>query len=245
MRMRSALAGRTVLEVSAWATATRQGPGRRNEDRAKADGVLFGLADGMGGLSRGDLAAQSALDALHRAAPRDPSALADALHQADDAVRALGARLGTETGATLTALLVVRHGWWLVHVGDTRAWLVLDDATARPCTTDDNAATRLGVGPEDSRYPQLATIVTANLGGRTAMARGAQDLPWPHRRARVVLTSDGVHDHLSLATMRYELLADDPGACARALVEGARRAGSDDDATALVVDVARRRGWRR
>jgi serine/threonine protein phosphatase PrpC len=231
--------------VRGWAAATEAAPERANEDRFGADGTLFSIADGLGGLTRGDLAAEAAVTGLHALHPRSARQLEHALAGADEAVRNVGRSLGADTGATLTAVLVLPRGWWAVHAGDTRAWLRRDGGELVACTEDDNAAHRLGVEPDDSRYDQLATVLTAHLGARTRPTGHAVALPAFRRDARVLLTSDGVHDHLAADAIARLTRDPDPQAAADALVAAAVEAGTDDDATAVVVDVQRTGGWSR
>ena len=95
-------------------------------------GRLFVVADGMGGLARGDVASRVAVEALRAAyyAPGRSESLPDSLRVsvqiANEAVYRESRLAGGDEpmGTTLTALVIRDHDAFLAHVGDSRAFLV-------------------------------------------------------------------------------------------------------------------------
>jgi protein phosphatase len=126
------VSGRSDLAVIELASASDVGRVRAdNQDRELLAPPLIAVADGMGGHLGGGTAAGLAVDALRAAgaaATSDPTALLEALRQANRAI----ARAATDdpdlTGMGTTATAAVLEGGilYLVHVGDSRAYLVRD-----------------------------------------------------------------------------------------------------------------------
>jgi serine/threonine protein phosphatase PrpC len=117
--------------------ASLLGPREVNEDSfelhdssLEGDGVraLLAVADGMGGLRGGDVASKTAIDVVRIAATGAVGAaeLVGALETADQRIRELAGGGGDDRsmGTTLTAALVTGQEAVVVHVGDTRAYVV-------------------------------------------------------------------------------------------------------------------------
>src|SRR5437016_2869054 len=116
--------------------AVRSDPGLvrdNNQDSVYAGPRLLAVADGMGGMAAGDLASSVVISALSRLDQDVPNeAMIDAL---DDAVQDANRELrdGVEAnpalrgmGTTLTALLFSVRTVAMVHIGDSRAYLMRD-----------------------------------------------------------------------------------------------------------------------
>ena len=107
---------------------------KENEDRVLFNeaALLFGVADGVGGLPGGAEAAQAAVDYVNaavQAVPRDAELdLKAIVTAANDAVGSLGLRLspGLGSGSTLTIACIRASRLRLAHVGDSRAFSLRD-----------------------------------------------------------------------------------------------------------------------
>ena len=149
--------GRDEHHSLCWAQRTGQ-KRRKNEDRWLADGPLglFLVADGLGGEASGDYAAQMLVDtfpALLRRHLRGVTTLAN--DRATDRIQALATALNEQIwqegqkhirlrgmGATLVFSLVWEHQALIAHVGDSRAYLLRDDALEQ-LTKDHSTVQRL------------------------------------------------------------------------------------------------------
>jgi hypothetical protein len=143
---------------------------------------------------------------------------------------------GQEGGAaltTLTALVLQGQTWTLAHVGDTRAFRLRaereGDAQPRPQLTPLTADHALD-------HPDLRSGLTRAVGLDLQLR-----VDYAQGDVRVgdcfVLTSDGVHGVLRPSELAA-LVGDAPAqAASDALVAAALRAGSRDNATALVLRV--------
>jgi serine/threonine protein phosphatase PrpC len=105
--------------------------------------LLFGVADGVGGLPGGAEAAQEAVDivtsAVLAATPSEELDLTAIVTTANDSVAALGMRIspGLGIGSTLTLGCIRGSKLKLAHVGDSRAFLVRNGEIT--CLTEDHS----------------------------------------------------------------------------------------------------------
>jgi hypothetical protein len=128
-----------VLNISYGSSSDAGMVRMNNQDRygyeIKDRSVLFVVADGMGGHDEGELAAQTAVDsmlggykgwvAFHKA--RHPDALSE--QTLSDWVKYANEQVikkAPEGGATLTACIVTSKYLWVAHVGNTRAYRIVD-----------------------------------------------------------------------------------------------------------------------
>ncbi len=219
----------------------------RNQDTAYAGGRLLAVADGCG--SGGDQASAAAIDALKPLAAALPAgnllnAMAEAVRQAGPAVRNLaGADAGT--GTTLTAMLWSGSQLALVHVGDTRAYL-LHEGGLFQITHDHSVVQALldegKISPEEAdSHPQRSLLLQAIDGGRGAepdvSLRGAQ------AGDRYLLCSDGLTGVISAALIQDTLsAAADPELAVGRLIDLANQAGGPDNIACVVADVIEDQG---
>lgn len=104
---------------------------RNNEDRYLCDetALLFGIADGVGGLPGGAEAAQHTVDeisgGIHALQPGHALNLTALVHHTNESVAALGRQISPAMGigTTLTFGCVRGGVFELAHVGDSRAYL--------------------------------------------------------------------------------------------------------------------------
>jgi serine/threonine protein phosphatase PrpC len=216
-----------------------------NEDVAFAGERLLAVADGMrgpGGAAAGAAAVQ-AVKALERAevpAAELIALLAGAVAGADHAVRGIAAG-GHRPVSTLTAMLRSGFQVALVHVGDTRAYL-LRDGELSPLTRDHTVVQslvdqgRLRAG-EVSGHPQRALLVRAlGAGGRQVEADLAVRTALPGDR--YLLCSDGLHAVVGRPGLRAALrAAAEPEQAVRRLIALAHEAGAPDNIACAVADI--------
>lgn len=122
------MSGRADLALIELASASDVGRVRSdNQDRELLAPPLIAVADGMGGHLGGGTAAAMAVDALRAVGQAtDPTALLEALTGANRAIAraAAGDPDLTGMGTTATAALLEGGILYLVHVGDSRAYLI-------------------------------------------------------------------------------------------------------------------------
>jgi PPM family protein phosphatase len=217
-----------------------------NQDSVYAGPRLLAVADGMGGMAAGDVASNIVIAALAHLDEDVPgNAPVDVLRQAvetanqqiRDAVDANPAMEGM--GTTLTCMLFGGSKFGMVHIGDSRAYLLRENEFSQ-ITRDDTYVQLLVdegriTSDEANTHPQKSLLMRA-LDGRDA------DPEYSVRQAvagdRYLLCSDGlsgvVSDETIAATLREY---SDPNQCAERLVQLALRGGGPDNITVIVADV--------
>ncbi len=229
--------------------------GRRrplNQDSAVTSPRLLAVADGMGGHAHGEVASSVAVGAL---AALDTTlvgadlsevdllaALAQAVTGAADRLTGM-AREDTAlrgTGTTVVALLFDGARVGILHVGDSRAYVVRDRALVR-LTRDHTLVQalvdegRLSV-EEAAEHPRRSMLLRTLQDGTTV----EPDLFVHEGRAgdRYLICSDGVTAVLSDAEIHQVLVAaPEPAAAVERLIELANLGGGPDNITCVVADL--------
>ncbi len=217
-------------------------------------GRLFAVADGMGGYEGGEVASSLAIMALNdhlrtalevwKQAGQGPDPdfedmLAGAFAAADAAIQAeANKRPGIKgMGTTLTAVVAGEGRIWLAHVGDCRAYLLLDGAL-RQITDDHSLVGELvkngSLTEEEAMAHPQRNIVTNAL---TADAATHVDLSQFEYRPGddLLICSDGLTGTVSSKDIAAVLMAQDLDGAAEALVQMATERGGTDNVTVLLV----------
>jgi PPM family protein phosphatase len=216
-----------------------------NQDSVYAGPRLLAVADGMGGMAAGDVASNIVIAAM---APLDEDvpgdALVDALRhavgQANQHLRdTVDANPQLEgMGTTLTAVLFSGSKFGMVHIGDSRAYLLRKGEFAQ-ITKDDTYVQMLvdegRVSPEEASSHPQRSLLTRALDGRDI------DPEYSVRQVlagdRYLICSDGLSGVVSADTIGQAMreLAD-PQACVERLVQLALRGGGPDNITVVIAD---------
>lgn len=231
----------------------------QNEDRywMDADRGLFVVVDGVGGQSAGELAAQTAVEAIRETmryadAPAEARVRA-AITAANNRIfrRALVDERHRGMACVLTLALVEDGTITIGHVGDSRLYLLWDGAIRKltsdhsPVGEDEDAG---AITEQEAMLHPRRNEVFRDVGSQL---RDVDDDGFIEIRqcrfredAALLLCSDGLTDHLTATqirsiTGRYD---GDPGLVAADLVEAANEAGGRDNITALFVAGPRFRG---
>lgn len=196
-------------------------------------GAVAVIADGVGGAPAGRIAAEITARGFidFYLGARETVGIRRAAGQAAEAVnRWLHAQGRTDTlragmATTLTALILRGRQVHVVHVGDTRLYRLRDGRLAR--LTEDHV--------HDG--PDQAHILRRAVGLEDAL-RADYFVESSREGDRLLLASDGVHGALRDREIA-RLLAEQssPDATAQSLVATALAVGSEDNATALVLDI--------
>jgi PPM family protein phosphatase len=236
-----------------------------NEDRYFMDAArgVFLVVDGVGGHAAGELAAQTAVEAIketfdddERRVPKSGDAarisacaterVRAAITAANNRIFHLAAGDAARKGmACVLTLAVVEDGQITVgHVGDSRLYLIWNGAI-RKLTSDhspvgqDEDAGEL-TEEQAMRHPRRNEVYR-DVGTRPRQAEDAEFIEIRrcrfHRNAAILLCSDGLTDHLSSGLVReiVERYDGDAERVANELVEAANGAGGSDNITALFV----------
>jgi protein phosphatase len=218
-----------------------------NEDAAYAGTRLLAVADGMGGHAAGEVASAAVIEALRPLDTQVPAgellnALDHAVRRADNALREMvQANPSLQgMGTTLTALLWSGSQLGLVHIGDSRAYLVRDgevfqitqDHTLVQSLLDEGKIT----AEEVASHPQRLLLLRALTGDHASRP----DLQLREARPgdRYLLCSDGLHVVVPAdAITRILLTVADPDQAAADLIALALDGGAPDNITCIVADI--------
>lgn len=215
--------------------------------------ALIAVADGMGGHQAGEVASALALQALDRLA-REPAKQLDgaisavdwaamlrsAVQGADQDIRAQAQEDRRGMGTTLTAALISNTTLFLVHVGDSRAYLLRGGALRRLTEDHSWVAEEVRAGrmteSEAANHPRR-NLLTNALGANEAAKIDSLRFDLAPGD-RVLLCSDGLYGVASedeiFATI--EAAQGPKDACTR-LIEAANRLGGPDNITAVLAEL--------
>ena len=232
-----------------YAAASDAGQARdRNQDAAYAGPRLLAVADGMG--PGGDLASETVIDALRPLETAESAG--DLLNALSDAVTAATSALRVRTasdpefagsGTTLTAMVWSGSRLALVHIGDTRAYLLRDGGLFQITHDHSVVQSLIDAGrltPEEAAsHPQRSLLLKA-LGASEGEA-GAPDLSLHDAQPgdRYLLCSDGLTSVVPAAAIRETLAAPaaSPQDAVQRLIALANAAGGPDNIACVVADV--------
>jgi protein phosphatase len=218
-----------------------------NEDSVYAGPQVLAVADGMGGHAAGEVASAVAIAALRHLDSDVPgSDLLDVLRasaeSANEHLRDMVA--GDPTlegmGTTLTALLFAGSRIGLLHIGDSRAYLLRDGRIGQ-ITHDHTLVQRLvdegRISEQEAGSHPQRSLITRALDGREGIE---PDLSVREARPgdRYLLCTDGLTGPVSsLDTLQEALQVADPQSSCERLLELALRGGGPDNVTVIVADV--------
>jgi protein phosphatase len=229
-----------------------------NEDDYGYDDALglYVVCDGMGGAAGGEIASKLAVDTFLVIARQEIQSLNGncdatelALRRAVAAAnRAVVVRAGWDIcyrgmGTTLVGARLCGQKLTVVHVGDSRAYLVRD-GQAMPLTEDHSYVAeqvRMGMmNQEQAANSSLQSVITRAIGADADVQPDLRSITvqtgdW------LLLTSDGLTRHLSAAEIAEQITsASSPDEASERLVELAKQRGGSDNITCLVVRVLER-----
>ncbi|MFJ7494449.1 protein phosphatase 2C domain-containing protein [Streptomyces sp. NPDC097727] len=217
-----------------------------NQDTAYAGTRLLAVADGCG--SGGALASAAAVDALkHLETDTIPAGnllnvLEDAIEQAKQAVDSVTATGSSpeEVGTTLTAMFWTGSQLALVHIGDSRVYLLRDgelfqithDHTMVQSMVDEGRLT-----PEEAAsHPQRSLLIRAL--GQGADAIPDMRLHDAQQGDRYLLCSDGLSTVVPTEEIQSVLSEiREPEQAVRELIALANGSGGPDNVSCVVADV--------
>ncbi len=219
-----------------------------NEDSGFAGRTLLAVADGMGGHAAGELASSTAIATLAELDSQDMPT-EDLLTELTDAILTSAERISqyieadpsrAGMGTTLTAILWRAGRIAVIHVGDSRAYLLRDGELTQITHDHTYVQSLIDAGritPEQARrHPKRNLLLRAIDGNQ--LPEGETSMREAQVGDRYMLCSDGlcgVINDVVIARALSEVA--DPTAAVTALVDLALEAGAPDNVTVVVADV--------
>ena len=231
-------------------------PGESETQFSEEEGYLMVVADGMGGHSAGERASALAVGSiedfvlntlkwfLHVSGDDEDdlvTELRQSLERADRTVieRARSNRAYHGMGTTVTMAYSVATDLYIVHAGDSRAYL-FRDGKLEQLTSDDTVVQVLveagAISAEDARHHRMRHVVTNVIGGPNEGVSTEIHKFSVLDGDTLLFCTDGLTEPVD-DTAIAEVLSQHPNpeeACAR-LVDLALSAGAPDNVTAVVV----------
>jgi serine/threonine protein phosphatase PrpC len=195
-------------------------------------GMIAALADGVGGAKAGRMAAELAVRSLIEGLYEQPdtigpaAAAARTINPFNRWLHTMGkSESMSHAATTLTAFVLKGRRGNVVHVGDSRAWHFRNGRLT--LLTEDHCHSH----PDQRHILYRAIGIEERLRlDHHAVALDIHD--------RLLLTSDGVHGVLDVRKLEKLLGArSSADADAQAIVEAALEAGSQDNTSAVILDI--------
>jgi protein phosphatase len=221
-----------------------------NEDSVYAGPRLLAIADGMGGHAAGEVASKIVIGMVeHLDEDRPVADLIGTLRDTvTDASTALANAVDEDSelegmGTTLTAIRFSGSRIALVHVGDSRAYLMRGGQLSQITHDDTYVQSLVDSGKltaeEASHHPRKSVILRALTGADIDPDISIREA---RKGDRYLLCSDGLSDVVTSATLLEALSTGTPQDCADQLIELALRGGGPDNVTCIVADVVEEAG---
>jgi protein phosphatase len=218
----------------------------QHADRTMDLGLLYAIADGMGGHARGEVASALAIQHLFaRYYSGDPGEdsrrmLEKVLIETNGAVHQAGREAGgAAMGTTLTMALLRDNTLYVGNIGDSRTYCIRRGQIEQ--LTHDHSLigeqVRSGLLTEaQARQSSIRNVITRAVGYREEVepdvftfAVEAGDI--------VLLCSDGLHSMVDSQELAQQLSMQPLGVAVPALIELAKQRGGPDNITALAVRI--------
>ncbi len=222
---------------------------KNNQDSAYAGSRLLVVADGMGGPAGGDIASSVVVAQL---APLDDAPgpadslvtnLSDALQNAHDELveRSVNDPSLRGLGTTCTALLRSENKLAMVHIGDSRAYL-LRDGNLVQVTADHSLVQYLvdtgRITKEEAEHHPKRNVIMNTLGDAPGPVQADATVREAVLGDRWLLCSDGLSGVVSDDTIGHVMRTyADLDACADELVTLALLGGGPDNISVVLADV--------
>jgi protein phosphatase len=226
------------------------------------DGIIFAVADGLGGHNAGEVASALALEVLARELERAPGTwamtkrLRRAAHEANLAIynKSITVPELYRMGTTLTATALVGGNLTAAHIGDCRVYL-LRQGTFTQLTKDHTwvwEQVQYGIlSVEQARTHPRRNMLTRCLGHD--LIASIDTLSLDIQPGDVLLQcSDGIHALVPEPEIAAVVRDAEPERACRALIERGRDAGGEDNLSVQIAAVLScppannsRRWWQR
>lgn len=182
--------------------------------------VMAVLCDGMGGLAKGEVASfnlilgfenwtKNTLPQLCQSGITDEKVCADwtnIISTTNEKIKTYGGKLGISLGTTVTAMLITEKRYYIVHVGDSRAYEIYDKAV--PLTKDQTLVERkieMGEITKEQAKTDPQRSVLLQCVGASDVVYPEMFYGTPKQNAIYMLCSDGFRHEITREEI-YEYL---------------------------------------
>ncbi|MDE6434722.1 MAG: protein phosphatase 2C domain-containing protein [Lachnospiraceae bacterium] len=225
---------------------------------AKGNVLMAVVCDGMGGLSKGEIASSTVItemqewfedvfpDLLYRNFTFDAikNSWMDVMDELNERIRIYGEHLRINLGTTLTALLLVDDAYYICNIGDSRVYYLKDGI--RQMTRDQSFVQQeIDVGrmtEEEAAHSDKRSVLLQCIGvGESVIPdfysgeySGASAFLLCSDGFRHVISNDEIWNCLDLEGLREECQMEEK---VRYLIDVVKNRGEEDNITAVLVSV--------
>jgi PPM family protein phosphatase len=216
-------------------------------DLLSKKGMLFVVADGMGGHSGGEIASRLAVDVITRTYYQETAdvqtSLKTAILEANSAIfdEAFKNRSLYGMGTTCTAFVLKEGFAFAAHVGDSRLYLLRNKEIY--LMTEDHSAVMQMVkrgllNLQQARNHPDKNIILRALGSHATVDITTWNQPLPARVGdQFLLCSDGLYDLVEDKEMQEILLENQPHTACGKLIALAKERGGHDNITVGIISL--------
>ncbi|MBI2423185.1 MAG: Stp1/IreP family PP2C-type Ser/Thr phosphatase [Candidatus Hydrogenedentes bacterium] len=219
----------------------------KNPDLAVERGLLFSVADGMGGASAGEYASRMALLTLsHEYYARPFESVPVSLRAA---VECANAKIHEEAesnlayagmGTTVSAAVVLGDWLYIAQVGDSRVYLLRERSGIHQLTDDHSLVeeqVRSGlISPEEAKNHSLKNLITRAVGIKAQVSVDLFSLRM-QQGDTLLICSDGLSNMVTDSQISTTLSGADLKVATHRLIENALDGGGTDNVTAVTIRV--------
>jgi protein phosphatase len=210
--------------------------GSRQKEFEDSKRLVIAVADGIGGMDKGEVASETVLTRLRDMLAKIPDYLSnDDLKEVLDVYTQETHSMLLEGGSTLVGLFVFQGKVFRFHAGDSRIYLMRDGGLRR--LTTDHSLKESGGDPSAP-----SNIITNSIGGGGTSFLEFAEIEQPFKNGDIyLLSSDGLHDIVSVDDIWDTLLLPDAeGPQAEKLMTLAKEAGGKDNISIITVKIGSR-----
>lgn len=223
-----------------------------SQDHLDKYGIIFAVADGMGGAAAGEVASKTALETLldnyfqdedDDEQPKTPERLRAAVEQANTAITNKTEADPSYKGMGTTLSTIVIQGRWahIAQVGDSRAYLIRRSRIYQ--LTEDHSLiaeqVRRGlISEEEAEGHTYRNIITRALGIEQNVEVDLFALKLL-KKDILLLCSDGLHGVLNDSEILSTVDPPQPSESCKVLIEKANSEGGPDNITVGVLRVSK------
>jgi serine/threonine protein phosphatase PrpC len=216
-------------------------------EKITAKEFLFIVADGMGGHQAGDVASKMASETFsntYKALRKKNTAVMESMELAIKKANAVvfeKAAADIEKrgmGTTFSAMIIADMKAFIVHVGDSRVYLIRKNKIKK-ITTDHSFVEKLveegRISPEEARDHPQKNVLYMSLGARENLTPEILNAIILENGDALVMCSDGLSNMVTDENLMTIVMDDYPEEAANALVKLANANGGADNITLQIV----------
>jgi protein phosphatase len=209
--------------------------GSRQKEFDPGKRVVIAIADGIGGLEKGEVASEIALARLKETLEKIPDNLSE--HELNEVFNVYTQEthqlMSEGKGSTLAGLFVYQGKVFRFHAGDSRIYLLRNNGLMR--LTIDHSLRESGGNPDAP-----SNIITNSLGGGGSAFIEFAELEQPFLKGDIyLLSSDGLHDLVPPDEISDTLLLQitQTSQAAEKLLAMAKEKGGNDNISIITVQI--------